>query len=376
MQPVTDAFLQEIVKSHVSYSYANVVSVTGEVIKLVAIDGAVSIDETASIRRSATITCIDPTGTLSTDSDTAQLTPYGTEVIMYRGVLYTSGKLAGSTEVVPLGVFRISQVTIKDTVGGLPNISIEAYDLSRTVSRQAFTDVYTVAAGYSVIQAVKDIINRALQGVHYDAFASTMVTAAPVVFDTNDDPWAAANTLAASAGCEVYFEADGRCIIAPPIDIDHLPAPVFSYIEGTGCTMTELDVVMTDSPGNNGVVLVGESTDGTTAPVRSVQWDTNPASPTYYLGPYGQVPLFITNSVVTLQADADAAAIAALNQVLGFHSQLSLTTMVNPALDCDDVVLVQRERVGVNAAYAVQSLSIPMTAAGTASIVLRSKRVS
>jgi Domain of unknown function (DUF5047) len=376
VQKVSKAFLQEITRSHVVYSYVDVISVTGKKTRLTATDGTVSVDRTAAIRRRFSCDCVDPSGTLTPESDGDLLTPFGTVAKLYRGVMYTSGPLAGSTEVAPLGVFRLSASTIKDTVGGLPNISLEGYDYSRTVSRDAFTDVYTVATGYNVLQAVQDIINRSIDDVKYDVITSNMVLSAPMVFDANTDPWTAATTLAAAAGCEVYFTATNKCVIAPPLDIDHLPSPVFNFIEGDGCTMTELDVVFSDDPGNNGVVLVGESTGTTTPPIRSVQWDTNPSSATYYLGPYGQVPLFITNTAITTQSDADAAATAALNQVLGFHSQLSLTAMVNPALDAGDVVAVQRQRVKVDSSYGVDSLTIPLSASGTSGIVLRQKRTT
>lgn len=375
MQQVTDAFLAELQTSHVIYSYVDVVTATGDELQLICTGGSVTIDRTADTRRHATITCIDPTGVLTPTTAAAILTPFGTQVKPFRGVRYTSGTLNGSTEVAPLGVYRLSKVTVSDVNTGSPGISLELYDLSRTIKRDQFTDTYTVDQGYNIIQAVMDVVTRTLPDAVFDAFSSPAVLNAPMIADSGDDPWAFANTLAAAASCEVFFDGVGRCVIAPPLDVDHLPAPVFSFVEGDNCTMTELDVVLDDEPGFNGVVLVGESVGDETPPVRSIVWDDEPTSPTYYLGPYGQVPQFITDTTVTTQDQADANAQAAFNLINGFPSQLTVTTTVNPALDANDVVLVTRARLGVNSSYGIDSLTIPLDGPTTSALNLRAKRV-
>lgn len=374
MQLVSEAFKAEVVKSHVVYSYVDIVSPSGKTTRLTATGGSVQIDRTSDIRRRCSISCVDPTGTLTPKRAGALLTPYGTEIRPYRGVRYTSGVLAGSFEVVPLGVFRLSQATIRDQVGGSPDISLEGFDHSRTVARARFEDVYTIATGTNLVTAVQDIIKRSLPDTQFDTTATTHTATSPIVFDADSDPWAAVLTLAQSMGMEVFFSATGRCRVAPPVDIDHLPAPQWKYNEGDHCTMLDLNVVFTDDPGYNGVIVVGEAHDSTAPAVRSVMWDKEPSSPTYYLGPYGKVPLFIKDSNITTQSQADAAAAAALNQVLGFSAQLSISAMVNPALDANDVIQVTRERSGVAGKYAVDTLTIPLAAASSGSLGLRAKR--
>src|SRR5574337_1460611 len=185
MQPVTADFLAEVSKSHTIVSYVDVISPTGETFRLDAIGGKVDVDKTADIRRRCTVDCVDRDGTLTPKSTQSVLTPYGTELRLYQGVYYTSGVKAGSTEVVPLGVFRLSQASVKDSVGGSPSISLEAYDLSRTVQRDKFTDTYTVATGTNLIQAIKDILARTFPDLQYDVFAAGITATAPIVFDAN-----------------------------------------------------------------------------------------------------------------------------------------------------------------------------------------------
>lgn len=374
MRPASADFFRTIRESHEIVSYVTATSPTGQVVRLEATDGNVSIDRTADIRRRCTITCVDSTGEFSPRSATDLLTPTGTEITVYRGVKYPSG----IEEVVSVGVFRLSKVTITDTTSlvGTPGISLEGYDRSRTVSRDKFTEPYTVAQGSNVIQAIKDILARTFDNLSYDSVSTTLTTTAPMVFDTSDDPWGAVTNLAAGVGCEIFFDATGNVVIAPPVDVDHLPAPDWDFTEGVGCQMLGLNVVYTDEPGYNGVVLTGESTADELPPVRSVIWDEEPTSPTYHLGPYGEVPMFVTNNIVTTQADADSVATATLNATIGITSQLSVSALVNPALEANDTVTVTRAKSGIAGKYAIDSITVPMMASETAEITLRAKRVT
>jgi hypothetical protein len=374
MQVVSDAFKAEIVKSHTVYSYVDVTSPTGQTFRLTATGGSVDIDRTADVRRKCSLDVVDPNGNLTPKNASSVLTPYGTEIRPYRGVKYTAGVLAGSYEVVPLGVFRLSEATVHDQVGGSPSINISGYDLSRTVARAKFEDVYTVATGTNLVTAIQTIVQLSLPDTQFDTTATTMTATSPIVFDADSDPWAACQTIAASAAMEVYFTASGRCKVAPPVDIDHLPAPQWRYVEGDHCTMLDLEVKFSDDPGYNGVIVVGQAADGTTPAVRSVLWDTEPSSPTYYKGPYGKVPFFVSDSNITTQEQADAAAAATLNQILGFSSQLNVSAIVNPALDANDVIEVVRERSGVSGKFALDAISMPLAAGSSSGLNLRQKR--
>lgn len=371
MQIVSAKFLAEVRKSHNIVSYVDVIGPNGDKFRLDATDGSVSVDRTADIRRRCSVTCADKTGTITPTSADSILTPFGTMLKLYRGVRFADGS---GTEVIPLGVFMLSKASVKDQVGGSPDISLEAYDLSRTISRAKFTDVYTIAMGTNVIDAIKGLVTRTFPDVVFDSITSSLTLPAAVVYDASADPWQAIGDLAVSVGCEVYFSASGRCVIAPPVDLDHLSAPVFTYIEGNGNTLLDLSLTFTDDPGYNGVVLTGASPADDSPPVRSVVWDNEPTSPTYHLGPYGEVPSFTNDTNITTQEDCDAAAASLLANLIGFSSQLSVTAGVNPALDVNDVVAVRRKRSGVDASYAVDAISIPMHAAGTSSITLRNKR--
>lgn len=370
MENASDRFLEEVRRSHHVVSYVDVTSPTREMKRLSVTGGSVSEDATAEVRRRCSMNVVDATGDLTPKAVNDLLTPYGTELRPYRGVKYADGEV----EMMPLGVFRISQVDVDDSVGGSPDIKIEAYDRSRTVQRDKFIEPYTVEEGVNIVEAIKTIIARTFVDAEYDAISSELKTTAPVVYEADTDPWEAVTGLAQSVGCAIFFDARGRVVIAPPADIDALPAPAFSYVEGKGCTMTNLSSRFTDEPGFNGVVLTGESVGDEEKPVRAVVWDTEPTSPTYHLGPYGEVPMFVTDENVKTEADAQNAANSILQGQLGFSDQLEMAVWPNPALNAGDVVHVKRERSGVDGLYAVDSIETPMAAKDPGSVVVRKKR--
>ncbi|MFJ4828387.1 DUF5047 domain-containing protein [Streptomyces sp. NPDC088747] len=376
VQRASARLLAEISRSHEVYSYVDVISPTQERRRLPATGGEVGVDRTAAIRRTCKATCIDPLGVLVPSGTDSLLTPYGTELRPYRGVRYapTPEHPEGETEVVPLGVFRLSKVTIQDTTGGSPDIQLEAYDLSRTVARDKFTSPYVIATGTNIIDAIKAILERTFPDLSYDSISTTRTTTAPRLYDVGDDPWEAVTVLAQTLGCDVYFDVEGWVVIAPPVDIDALPAPEFTYIEGERCTMLDLSRVFTDEPGHNGIVLTGESPGDELPAVRAVAWDEEPTSATYHLGPYGEVPQFITDQLIKTQEEAQATADQLLQNLLGFSSQLSISSIVNPAFEAGHVVEVVRARSHVSGLYAVDAFNVPLSAKGTQSLTLRQKR--
>lgn len=377
VQRASARLLAEIRRSHRVYSYVDVISPTQERVRLPATGGEVSVDRTAQIRRTCKAVCVDPLGTLVPSDTSSLLTPYGTELRPYRGVRYapTPEFPKGEIDVLPLGVFRLSKVTVQDTTGGSPDIQLEAYDLSRTVARDKFTSPYVIAENTNVIDAIKAILQRTFPDLQYDAISTTRTTTAPRLYDVGDDPWQAVTDLATSLGCDIYFDVEGWVVIAPPVDIDALPTPDFTYIEGQGCTIKDLSRVFTDEPGYNGIVLTGESPGDELPPVRAVAWDEEPTSATYHLGPYGEVPQFITDQLIKTEEEAQATADQLLRNLLGFSAQLSITAGVNPSFEAGQVVEVVRARSHVSGLYAVDAFNVPLDVGSFQNLTLRQKRI-
>lgn len=371
MARATERFLNEIRLSHTVYSYVDVISPNQETKRLVAVGGEVNVDRTGTVRRAGRIECIDPLGIFVPDENSGILTPFGTEVRPYRGVRYTDG----TTEVYPLGVFRLAKATFAESTSGAGvRITLELYDRSRAIARDKFVNTYTIPAASNLINAIKLIVGRTYPDAEYDSISTTITTTSPKVFNTADDPWQAATDMATSCGCEIYFDTTGRVVIAPPTDIDALPAPDFSYIENRRNTLVDLKKEYADEPGFNGVVVSAQSSGDELPPVRAEAWDTEPTSPTYYLGPYGRVPTFVNDTNVKTVADAQAMADSLLKGQIGFSSKLSVSSWVNPVLEAGDVIQVERQKMGVTGLYTVDAFNIPLRKEGIQNLTLRTRR--
>lgn len=363
-----ERMLSEIRGNHTVVSYIDLITATQQKFRVRALSGDVSVDSSAAIRRSFSFSCIDPTGEITPTEAGSSLTPFGTEVRPYRGVRFADG----SEYVHPLGVFRLSTTTVLDSASGGIAIQAQAYDLSRTIQRDTFISPYVVPSGTNLITAIKAIVERTFPLQEYDSITTTRVTTATLVYDVGDDPWDAVSGMALSLGCSIYFDVYGTLVIAPSEDANSEPA--FTYEEGPRCTMLDLQRGFSDEKAYNGVVVVGESPADELAPVRAEAWDMDPTSPTYRFGPYGEYPLVITDSNVKTVDDAQSMADQVLASITGSTSSLSITTMVNPALEAGNTVSVRRARSHVAGVYVADAFNIPMLAAGTQGLTLREKR--
>jgi hypothetical protein len=273
-------------------------------------------------------------------------------------------------------VFRLSKSSITYKADGTSDISIEAYDHSRTVQRDKFLAPYAIEAGTNVLTAIKEIIKRTFPDVEYDAVTTDLTVTAPMLLDTGTDPWEACVGLARSMGCEIYFDVLGRLAVVPPPDIAAQPAPDFTYIEGDHCTMIDLAREFNDENAFNGVVVTGESPGDELPPVRGEAWDDSPTSPTYRYGDYGEVPMFITDNTAKTEEDCIKIAKAELALLLGRPASLHLTALVNPSYEAGEVVQVELGRAGVDGLYGIDAFNVPLLGSGTQRLAMRERRVA
>jgi len=371
----SDRFYEEIRKSHTIISYVDVIGADQETIRLPAIDGQVDVDGTAQFRRKLSVNCVDPTGTITPRNEGELLTPFGTELRPYRGIEWTNLDGTKTREICPLGVFPIIKASVSDSNGGSPAISLEAMDRSWRIAGDKFKVPYVIAANTNALTAIKDIVKLTYPDIQYDTISTAVATTAPLVYEAGSDPWEAVTKLAQSMGCEAYFTTVGRLAVLPPDDVNALPSPDFTYIEGQGCTMLDLSREYNAEQVFNGVIVTGESVGDELPPVRGEAWDENPASPTYRYGPFGERPTFVQDQLAKTTEQAQTIARSTLTGILGASSQLSITGIVNPAYEANDIVRVKRARAGVDGLYALQAFNIPLRS-HTQSLTLKEQRPS
>lgn len=326
--------------------------------------GTVHVDRTSTIRRSVqALTVIDPTGALVPRTGLDTLAPYGNELAVYAGFRYADG----TTEKLPLGIFGLSKTSIQSIgIGG--KITLSSFDRSRKIARNKWTDTYIVAEGTNVVQAMQRIVTDRLPGTSFSVVSTTSTTPL-LTFDVDTDPWQAVSDMATSIGYEVFFNRRGVCVMRP-VPNPSATLAAWRFVGGNGGTLKAITNEYTDDPGYNGCVVIAENS-ANPVPYRAVAWDISPASPSYYLGPYGKVPQFRRSSLPTSQAQAQAMASAIVLSSLGMTQVVTFDAIPNYAMDEADVVRVTHTPTGVDAAYLMDAFDLPLGPLGSMPCTVR-----
>lgn len=355
MITMSSKFQAAVVSSHTVTSKVSVYSDQTWIQDLAVLTGFVTVSSTNANRRTCSLTLTDPTGLLSPALASDLLAPTaGNELRIWKGIDY----LDGTTELIPLGIFRISRCTVEDSGDGL-TFTIIGYDRARKVQRAQFTDTYTLAAGMDVYTAIQTIVNSQTPGYVFNINPSSGFTIPQTTYDAGTDPWDSIQQLSISAGVQTYFDTSGVINVQPIPDIALAPI-VWTFAEGPNAIILDLASDWSDESVFNYFIVTGEST-GNAAPVRAVAYDNNPSSATYYLGKYGTVvaPILKSN-LITSTAQAQAAANGLLNILLGQLVGLRFSNIVVPGLDAFDCVMIQRAISRVNYRFLLDQITIPL----------------
>lgn len=368
MQPTTQAFLTEVTRSHTVAVTVELWSKGQKLRTLYPIDGSVTVDARRAVRRNCDFTIVDEDGTLNPYLKTSPLTPYGNEVKVFRGVTYQDG----TTELVPLGVFTVSTVSVSQDEDGV-KLSVSCEDRSKNVQLSRWSSNYVIAAGTNYATVIENIIQSRFAGNAYSVATTTYkspTNGTKVLGTTEDgDPWSDLIRIAEAIGDEAYFAADGTLKTTP---IPSLTSSLSSLTFAEGANGVTLSLSGDVSSDNvlNGVIAKGEGSHLTTA-LESRVWDTDDASPTRSTGPLGERPTEWSSSLITSQTQLDDVAAALLDTVRG--QTVNLSVVPNPALDVRDIVRVTSTTLGIDSLAMVDTITIPLTAEGTMEITARTR---
>lgn len=350
MYPVSDRFLARLAESHSPVTRVQLFLTNGQVVDLDHTGGSVTVDRSSVIRRTCTITCPDPSLIPRTPAD--QLATYGARLRISRGVDYGDG----SSELVPLGLFRLDSVD-----GDVSNgpVNLQGKDLAAVIQDDKFTTPYKASG--TVVGAITALIQRSLP----DAVISSQIADAAIgsrTYDVEADPWAGCQEIAAVAGAEVYPDADGVFRIAVLPDLS-TATPVWSVEATDDGVYVSANRAMTSDKVNNGVLARGENTADNVPPVSYLAVDNDTGSPTYWGGPFGRRPLFYSSSTLTTTLACQQAATLLLAQAKAPNASGDLSSLPNPALEPGDVLRVVHED-DTKELHQVASFSVPLDLGG------------
>ena len=311
----------------------------------VVVDGSVEFDDVA-VRRSCNIRLVDPDGVLTPASAKDLLAPKGTELRLYRGLLVDN-----SYEYVPLGVFGIVEPEITAHGAGT-QIHLKGWDRVDAVRTRRFDAAYPIAAGTATWQAISDIVtSRLTVPVRITQSGNTTPE---VVYDALSDPWDAVRKLAAADNLSAYFDQLGTLVVEP-----YAEAPTgIIYQPGNSSLLVDTSRTIKADTTYSGVIVTGEHPEA--GAIRSVLWDTDVNSPTYYLGPFGKRPYGYSSPLIDTQAKADAAAATLLPQVTKMRQEITIHTIGHPGHDIGDAVTVVDGKSRTNGIYVVAGGTIPL----------------
>ncbi len=342
----------------------------------------------AAVSGNITTTVVDPG--IVPDNAADALLPYGNEIKVSRGVevtipnpltyaeivsnyatynalgaIVTYGQLKttnrGTTafEMIPLGVFVITEVSFQEADGGI-QVQIAAVDRSIKVSRAKLTDIYQITSGTNAGTAIAELLQNRYPDIAL-SFSDTAATlnATYLGSDTSSDPWADAQDIAQSVGMRLYFDANGICVLEPQRDYLNV-TPDASYQDGELNVVTDVSRRISVQDTYNAVIVAGEGSGNTSSIFRGEAYDDDPASPTYRYGKYGIVPYYYSSPNIVTAAQAANTAESLLLQLRGATEEIAWTNISDASLDVEDVVRLTNAGTKVDQVLVVDSYTLPL----------------
>lgn len=254
--------------------------------------------------------------------------------------------------------------------GAGTTIIVHVSDLSRAIKRNVWQQPFTVAAGLNYGDAIQSmVLDRLPSQTLFSISSTTRVLPDVVVYGLTQggDPWQDCRELAQAIGFECFFDPNGVFVFRPVPD-PTVGDPVWEFDEDSNPLVAESSRELSDDQTFNHIIVIGQSTSSQNAVSAEAQ-DTNPNSPTYILGPYGQVTERLTFSLITSADQAQDAANAILNNSLGASDQVTITIVPQPALEPGDIVKINCSDVRVNGNYMINSMTTSLSSADPQQLV-------
>lgn len=329
---------------------------------LLATSGRVEMDSRRSITRTCDLELV-PTDDYDVDALYALVMTPSVEITVSRGVM-----VGNAAQYVPLGVFSTDTARKNDET-----VSWSGSDRSKKIARARFTDTYQIVKDTPLADAGTALLQSRWSFTPVNFAGVTEIIGATLNFDAgpDSDPWQEARALFAEYGYELAFDGTGTARATPVPDPSTVEA-AFDLGSGETNLVLEGETSGTFEGTYNGVIATGEGSDIET-PVRAVVWDDDPTSPTYYQGGFGLVPRFYSSPLLTTEAQCATAAATILAKSKGRQQQMSVTSVVNPALEPLDVVTASV--YGTPVRFVIDKVTVPLRAAEAMAIEARETSV-
>lgn len=264
-----------------------------------------------------------------------ELSPYGARVRFFMGLVYDRHNV----EEVPLGVYRVEDV--RQSGVKTNRATIEGLSLESQVRDERFHKPRTLATG-SAQYWVRTLLEEVLPEVGLSWRIED--TDLPELIEERDrwgliDGRSQDPSIARSLGARVFCDSRGYFSATPTPSLTG--GPVWSLHSGEEGLLIEPQLSLSRDKVYNQVVAIGEPEQDAAPITPAVASDDDPVSPTYYKGPFGQVPLFYTSKLITSFPQAQKVALGLLAPRLGLQQTVNTTSIANFALEPDDILSIE-----------------------------------
>ena len=372
MQSSSSAFATAIL-SGATYASRAVIYNSGQVVEdtyyggsyltLLADDSSVSYDRSGDSRTSASVSFL----MMKDDAETIVDPLSFSEISLHSGIM-----IGAEIEWIDLGILCVESISAVRT-GDSVVISVSCIDRSSRIRNNAWKSPYQVASGLDYYVGIKNIVTDRARGFTPDFnLGSNALTTTALNFGESEDPWAAAMKLAEAVGAELYFDRQGS-VTAMPIPDPLTTAPSLSFKnQESGMLLTPVTRSFSNGDTFNGVICRGEA-PWLLIPVTGEIWDDDPLSNTYRLGPFGEKPKIIGDSLASTDAQCLAAATAEWNRVKGAVENITFETVKDPRLEVGDIIDELDEILSITGRYVLETYSYPL-GSGQATGLVKRKR--
>jgi hypothetical protein len=381
MNQGTDRLRAAIRGSHTRVSRATLLSNRLPVMELPIIGGSVICDSSASIRRRCENVTIQGRADLVPETGNDALFPNVNEIQIFTGVQFRPAdparNLEADEDLVSLGIFRVDKPE-SSYDDGMVTITASGLDRASRASNNRLKKPYVVAGGIPYWIGIGGLIKFADPRATFN-FNQVSYRTPQLVLDIGADPWEEAQKMASAVGHDLYYDINGVCQLQPTSDPSTSPV-AWEYLEGEDNMLLSAKKTLDGSYGYNHVVVRAYSSTGEDGPILAEAWDDDPSSPTYAGDPvgssdYGDVPYFITSSMVATRAQGQAYADSTLVRILGAGELLECTAMVNPLHEAGDVVAISWSPLRINGKSAMEQFEIPLSSDSDMSFTTKRRQV-
>lgn len=313
------------------------VTLPGGATSLGVTSGTISVDESRKVRRQVTIGISDDVETL--------IVPALTDIRIWVGIITTDGV----TEEVPVGVFRVADVT---RPGITQPLEVQGSDWGWRVQRARLVAPWSATVGRRVTDEIRALIVDAIpEAAVYDLTGSTATIGRPMSWER--ERLDAVLDLCRGIGAEPVWLPSGDLVVRPvPTGTG---APVWTCY-GSAADANLIDLAAAFSAERLYNAVIASSSAAGDFPVSAIVWQQSGP----FAWPHVKIPRFFSSPVLTTVEQCRAAAAGILARSLALSRDLSPQAVPNPALDAGDVIAVgvtgdaMEDRI-------VSRLTIPLT---------------